>query len=43
MIEAFNLKAAIEYNLKNAANAREAMLDMPQRKEDDLDPVTLMN
>lgn len=43
LIEAFNLKAAIEYNLKNAVNAKEAMYDMPQRREEDLDPVTLMN
>jgi len=43
LIEAFNLKVAIEYNLKNMANAKEAILDMPQRKEEDLDPVSLMN
>lgn len=43
LTEAFNLKAAIEYNLKNLSNAKEALLDMPQRKEEDLDPVTLLN
>ena len=43
LTEAFNLKAAIEYNLKNLPNAKEALLDMPQRKEEDLDPVTLLN
>lgn len=29
LIEAFNLKAAIEYNLKNYNNALEAIKDMP--------------
>jgi tetratricopeptide repeat protein 30 len=43
LTEAFNLKAAIEYNLKNIPNAKEALMDMPQRKEEDLDPVTLLN
>lgn len=43
LIEAFNLKSAIEYNLKNTPNAKEALLDMPQRNEEDLDPVTLLN
>lgn len=42
-VEAFNLKAAIEYNLKNFKNAKEALTDMPPRKEDELDPVTLHN
>lgn len=37
------MKAAIEYNLKNINNAQEALRDMPQRKETDLDPITLMN
>lgn len=43
LIEAFNLKAAIEYQLKNYDGAREALLDMPSRQETDLDPVTLHN
>ena len=43
LVEAFNLKAAIEYNLKNINNAKEALGDMPPRKEEELDPVTLMN
>ena len=43
LVEAFNLKAAIEYNLKNTVNAKEALNDMPPRKEEELDPVTLMN
>ncbi|KAJ3342194.1 Tetratricopeptide repeat protein 30A [Gonapodya sp. JEL0774] len=43
LVEAFNLKAAIEYNLKNLEGAREALSDMPPRLESDLDPVTLHN
>jgi tetratricopeptide repeat protein 30 len=43
LIEAFNLKAAIEFQMKNIPAAREALLDMPPRNEDDLDPVTLHN
>ncbi|KAL7754390.1 hypothetical protein RI367_000371 [Sorochytrium milnesiophthora] len=43
LIEAFNLKAAIEYNLKNYAAAKEALQDMPPRMEEELDPVTLHN
>jgi len=43
LIEAFNLKAAIEFTMKNPAVAREALLDMPPRNEDELDPVSLHN
>ncbi|EGR32453.1 tetratricopeptide repeat protein [Ichthyophthirius multifiliis] len=43
LIEAFNLKAAIEYQIKNIPAAKEALLDMPPRSEEELDPVTLMN
>ncbi|XP_035227015.1 tetratricopeptide repeat protein 30A-like [Stegodyphus dumicola] len=43
LIEAFNLKAAIEYQLKNFDAAREALTDMPPRGEEELDPVTLHN
>ncbi|KRX06803.1 hypothetical protein PPERSA_11448 [Pseudocohnilembus persalinus] len=43
LIEAFNLKAAIEYVIKNIPQAKEALLDMPPRNEDELDSVTLMN
>lgn len=43
LIEAFNLKAAIEYTIKNFASAKEALLDMPPRSEEELDSVTLMN
>ena len=42
-IEAFNLKAAIEFNLKNYTAAKEALWDMPPRNEEEFDPVTLMN
>ena len=37
------MKAAIEFSMKNSANAREALLDMPPRNEEELDPVTLHN
>lgn len=43
LIEAFNLKGAIEYMLKNYAAAKEALTDMPPRAEAELDPVTLHN
>jgi len=43
LVEAFNLKAAIEYSMKNIEAAREALQDMPPRNEDELDPVTLHN
>ncbi|XP_029997830.1 tetratricopeptide repeat protein 30A-like [Sphaeramia orbicularis] len=43
LIEAFNLKAAIEYQLKNLKGAQEALTDMPPRSEEELDPVTLHN
>ncbi|XP_066441033.1 intraflagellar transport protein 70A [Eleutherodactylus coqui] len=43
LIEAFNLKSAIEYQLKNYAAAQEALTDMPPRSEEELDPVTLHN
>jgi tetratricopeptide repeat protein 30 len=52
LIEAFNLKAAIEYEMKSAEPAKvgndaiaakEALTDMPPRSESELDPVTLHN
>lgn len=43
LVEAFNLKSAIEYSLKNWDAAVEALTDMPPRNEEDLDPVTLHN
>ncbi|ORZ37245.1 tetratricopeptide repeat protein 30B [Catenaria anguillulae PL171] len=43
LVEAFNLKAAVEYNLKNYVAAKEALQDMPPRLEEELDPVTLHN
>ncbi|XP_050301582.1 tetratricopeptide repeat protein 30A isoform X2 [Anthonomus grandis grandis] len=43
LTEAFNLKAAIEYQLKNIDAAREALTDMPPRAEYELDAVTLHN
>ena len=43
LVEAFNLKAAIEYILKNYEAAREALTDMPPRLEEELDHITLHN
>jgi len=43
LIEAFNLKAAIEYQMKNYDAAQEALSDMPPRAEEELDPVSLHN
>eukprot|EP01041_Mallomonas_annulata_P009210 gene9210-19102_t len=52
LIEAFNLKAAIEYDMKTTepakvgqdnSAAKEALTDMPPRMESELDPVTLHN
>ncbi len=52
LIEALNLKAAIEYEMKNtepakvsteATASKEALTDMPPRLESELDPVTLHN
>lgn len=46
LVEAFNLKAAIEFDSNTPAGleaAREALKDMPPRMEEELDPVTLHN
>merc|ERR1711871_499409 len=43
LVEAFNLKAAIEYQMGNIESAREALSDMPPRQEVELDAVTLHN
>ena len=43
LVEAFNLKAAIEYRMKNSLGCKEALFDMPPRTEEELDPVTLHN
>jgi len=43
LIEAFNLKAAVEYNLENYDAARESLADMPPRVEEEVDPVSLHN
>jgi tetratricopeptide repeat protein 30 len=43
LVEAFNLKAAIQYNVKDLDAAREALSDMPPRSEEELDSVTLHN
>lgn len=43
LIEAFNLKAAIEWNLGDEYAANRALNSMPYRREEDLDAVTLHN
>lgn len=43
LIEAFNLKSAIEYNMDNHEAAKEALSDMPPRQEHELDAVSLHN
>lgn len=43
LTEVFNLKASIEYQLKNIEAAREALSDMPPRQEHELDAITLHN
>lgn len=43
LVEAFNLKAAIEFLAGNNEAASEALTDMPPRLEQELDPVTLHN
>ncbi|CEF66746.1 Tetratricopeptide repeat protein 30B [Strongyloides ratti] len=43
LIEACNLKFAIEYNSRNMTRAAEALTDMPPRSEEELDPITLHN
>ena len=43
LVEAFNLKAAIEFQMKNFDAAKEALSDMPPRAEEELDPVSLHN
>ncbi|XP_028966345.1 tetratricopeptide repeat protein 30A [Galendromus occidentalis] len=43
LIEAFNLKAAIEFELKNLSAAKEALTDMPPRAQQDIDAVSLHN
>ena len=43
LIEAYNLKAAIEYMLKNVQAAKDALNDMPPREDSELDSVTLHN
>jgi tetratricopeptide repeat protein 30 len=43
LVEAFNLKAGIEYMMKRPEAAVETLADMPPRSEDELDPVTLHN
>ena len=43
LIEAFNLKAAISYQLKDIAAAKQALAEMPPRDIGELDPCTLHN
>lgn len=43
LIEAFNLKAAIEFKRNQIDESRESLTDMPPRTEEELDAVTLHN
>ena len=43
LIEAFNLKFAIEFIMRNFSVCQDVMLEMPPRMESELDPVTLTN
>ena len=43
LIEAYNLKAAIDYHLGNNDDARECLNEMPPREDEELDSVTLHN
>lgn len=43
LIEAFNLKASINYQLDDLASAKQALTDMPPRNQDELDSTTLHN
>ena len=43
LVEAFNLKAAIEFVLASPLHARESLLDMPPRDLHELDIITLHN
>lgn len=43
LIEAFNLKAAIEFQCGQLDASRESLTDMPPRTEEELDAVTLHN
>ncbi|CAL8265812.1 unnamed protein product [Gadus morhua 'NCC'] len=43
LIEAFNLKAAVQFQLRNLEGAQDALTDMPPRTDEELDPVTLHN
>jgi len=43
LIEAYNLKAAIDYMLNNIQEAKDALNEMPPRSDEELDSVTLHN
>eukprot|EP00906_Rhabdomonas_costata_P030121 RCo042517 len=43
LVEAFNLKSAIEYMMRNLQSAKDALTDMPPRSDEELDPVSLHN
>lgn len=43
LIEAYNLKAAIDYMLGNVDEAKEGLNEMPPRNDEELDSVTLHN
>ena len=43
LVEAYNLKAAIQYNENRHRNAKAILDSLPSRKEEELDPVSLHN
>ena len=43
LVEAHNLKAAIDYGERKLHSAKETLDSMPRRRQEDLDPVTLHN
>ena len=43
LVESYNLMAAIKFNSKNIDEAKTILDEMPKRREDELDPVTLHN
>jgi len=43
LIQAFNLKAAIQFKEGNLEGCKESLTDLPPRSEQELDPITLQN
>jgi tetratricopeptide repeat protein 30 len=43
LVEAINLMSALDYDQRHFKEARDALRELPNRNEDELDPVTLHN